>query len=55
MIVNKTGDEIVAVVVTFLYTHFQRVVGADAGLLQAARFLFISQEIIITTLVYQDG
>jgi len=55
VIINKTGDEIIAVVIALLHTHLQRMVSADTGLLQGSRFQFFSKKLIIGALVNQDG
>ena len=47
VIIDKTGDEKVAVVRGFLHAHFQRVMCADAGLLEAAWFQLFAKEVII--------
>ena len=55
MIVNKAADEVIAVVITFLHSHLQRVMGADTGLLQRTGFEFVAQKFVVKTLVDQNG
>ena len=54
VIINKTGNEIVAMVIARLYAYLQWVVGTNTGLFKASRFQFFTQELIIGSLVYQD-
>ena len=55
VVVDKAGDKEIAVVIPLLYTHLERVMGADAGLFEAAGFQLITEEIVIAALVDQDG
>ena len=55
VIIDKAGDEVIAVVIALLHSNFQGVMGADAGLLEAAGFQFFTEKFILCTLVDQDG
>ena len=52
MVVYKTGDKIVAMIITFLHAHLDWVVGANTGLFQASRLQFFTEKIILCALIY---
>ena len=52
---DKRCNEVVAVVVAFLHSHLNRVIGAAAGLLNQVRLELLIEKVIRCPLVNQDG
>ena len=52
---DKRRNKVVAVIVTFLHAHLDRVVGGATGLLNQVRFELLLEEVIRRTLINQYG
>ena len=55
MVLHKRSDEVIAVVVAFLHTHLNRVVGGATGFLNQVRFELLFEEVIRCALIDQYG